>query len=1201
MLRDNSTSTDDTIDWREALDDDLVSTVIPDINRRDFVKASSAMAVLGAFGSSPVGARESGDEYYKKTRPTVFTEEERRNAFENIERYDWAADQRDAAVSHADAIIDAWDFETLWRLVPSQNIPRSFLLTLGTSYVTTTDWSYDVIDGAGSVYGTAPTFNWEITNTFEINGEIREITIPTNDFAAYRESGRDEAGMFDPALADDSLLVNTKHPDLGEDWGIDDGTGFIDREGYLTNEVQTTTLATNSGNERDEVDSENPKVDSGMFEPALPHDPLRINTNPTGQVENQVVNRGFVDSQASLVSSEGTWWNPIAWLNHWAVIYGMRHLCVELSEAYLYTGDEKYLTPAAVILDRVGDVYPDLSILQMYQDFEHVAADEFEYGAFYNSTGGTQQGKFVGSIWESYQIREQLRNYDKIFPGMDGNTDLIHTLSAKKKEYPGIGDKGSIGAIRENIEEGFIHEILPAFEHAQIRGNFGSHHQTLAVSAVCADEPDGYTGNAIDYAFQPGTLLPPSESPTGRWYITGGDILGFLVGSPQSGYMVDEQGYPNESAVHYNGLQQRALEGVAHELDGYNAYAGADLYQNPKFMSAINSQWQLTFGPYLPHIANTIGVGEPESVLEGFDYEMSADFALTGFDKYGTTELAQWAYMLSGLSTDSLDRGIFHPNPVGIKDEVQAVVNEHGPVLDLDSNQQAAYGFSALRDGEYDPNGESTYRGIYQYYGRNYWNYAKGNSVGSSHIHFDTHNLGVYGYGLDLAPELGREGSDWEGNDLSNWVDSTPAHNTVTVDEENINHPQWVGYPRHFDHTDRVQLMDVESQYAYEQTDEHRRTTAMINVDDEASYGVDFFRVVGGNDHHFSFHGMTSVDVAVEGLDLTVQERGTYADPDVEFTEGGPFSYLYDVERDDDPGTGFSVDWDIEDYWDVRDDGGEPVHLRLTMLNDVDDVALATGRPAFQEEGQPRELRFMLAHRSGSDLQSTFTSVIEPYEGDRFITDISEVPIVSTDDTARAVRVELKNGRTDYIAVATDPKPGHVVDNRIVFRGTFAVYSELDGAHEYAYLNDGEILIVDGDLLIYRSQGRIEGKVENFTKELSTENELDVKISNNPRDVDLEDMVGNYIYVEPAPYDPIPEGVEVDRRYSNKARDRRNGTMRIEGVEINNGNRATIDIGEYTLIRRFSTNDPADGYSYSIEEKAEFVIPLGELTEYSSK
>lgn len=1114
---------------------------LPDFDRRNFMKTSGVAAALGLVGSSSVSADE--DRYHEKTRPTVFTEEDRQNAFDNIERYDWAGSRRDAYVENAEQILNLWDLEDMWRMVGSQNIPRARTLTPWISYSSTTDWHWHQPDDSDwGFYTASPDWNWEITKPIEIDGEEHEVRLPTNDFEAYRESGRDEEGKFDPELADDSLLKNTKHPDLfPEDWGVDDGTGFIDEGGYLR--------------------------DDGAE----------------------------------------TWWNPVAWINHWVAFYCMRELVQQLSHAYLYTEDPKYAGPALVILDRIGDVYPDLDLRKMYEDFTHAGeAAGHSWAAFYNADGGTLQGRFIGSIWEASRIRGPLRAYDRIFPGIDEADEAIDFLAEKAEEYPGLGDKSSPGAVRKNIEEGFVHEMLPAFKRADLRGNFGFHQSTLAVAAVCADDPDGMTGDAIDYLFRPGALLPPDDEDTlidGYWTTTGGNILGFLVGSPQSNYMVDEEGYPTESAVHYNTSQQSSLEGVADELGGYDAYEGADLYRNPKFKSAVDSHWQLTFGKYIPQIANTHGVGNPKAVAGATPKNdrvvQSADFALTGFDRYRTVELAQWAYMLNGLSTDGLEMGIHHPNPIDIKDEIQEIVDEYGPFPDIGSDQQPAYGFSALRDGD-----ASQPRGVYQYYGRNYFD-PSGGSVGSAHTHRDTLNLGVYGYDLDLAPELGRQGDDWEGNDLDAWLESTPAHNTVTVDEENV-HAQWVGYPKHFDHTDRVQLMDVDGADAYPQTDEWRRTTAMVNVDEDTSYVADFFRVGGGSDHHFSFHAMTSSDVATEGLDLNPQDGGTYEGEDVAFGDGGNFSYLYDVERDDSPEGAFSIDWDVEDYWEVRDDGGGPVHLRLTMLNDdVDEVALATGRPAEQDtENNPRELPFLLAHRTGEDLRSTFTSIIEPYEGLRVVESTDLVDVNSDDEDAdldaiHAVKVELVNGRTDYVISSTDSESDFEIDGKLAFKGAFGVYAERDGEPEFVYANDAKYLRQKGSGFpsVQLNQSRFGGEVEDFTKELSLENQLEVKLTSGPTDVDLEDLVGSYIYVEPNDPDPIPDSVKEDERYDNEARDKRNGVFEIEDIERGRGNRAVIDVGAHTFIRRFYTNDPADGYSYNIEEGAEFVIPVGDLAE----
>ena len=59
---------------------------------------------------------------------------------------------------------------------------------------------------------------------------------PKNDFAAFHESGLDEAGLFDPSRADRGLLFNAEHPDPGDrlrTFGVDDGEGVPGDGGLL--------------------------------------------------------------------------------------------------------------------------------------------------------------------------------------------------------------------------------------------------------------------------------------------------------------------------------------------------------------------------------------------------------------------------------------------------------------------------------------------------------------------------------------------------------------------------------------------------------------------------------------------------------------------------------------------------------------------------------------------------------------------------------------------------------------------------------------------------------------------------------------------------------------------------------------------------------------------------------------------------------
>src|SRR5690606_2416947 len=140
------------------------------------------------------------------------------------------------------------------------------------------------------------------------------------------------------------------------------------------------------------------------------------------------------------------------------------------------------------------------------------------------------------------------------------------------------------------------------------------------------------------------------------------------------------------------------------------------------------------------------------------------------------------------------------------------------------------------------------------------------------------------------------------------------------------------------------------------QTELYRRTTALIRVDEINSYVVDLFRVKGGDEHHYCFHSAEGA-VTAQGLELISQSKGSYAGEDVEFGknpddgaapisdyQGAGFHWLKNVERDSDPGEHFSFDWAVKDTWNALG-MSEDIHLRLTMLGDYDEIAMADGLP----------------------------------------------------------------------------------------------------------------------------------------------------------------------------------------------------------------------------------------------------------------
>jgi len=1155
-----------------------------------------------------------------KTRQTYYTPEKIAAARENTELYNWAKSQHDGVIANADHYLElGYDF--LWESVPGQTIPRS--------YAVNEELGSPVSGKAIGKYGNYPykadpvNMPWKLIDPSATDENGDPYIYPTNDFESYYKSGLDERGIFQPELADPVYLVNELYPEKGPDWGVDDGYGWVDDDG----------------------------------------------------------NR----------------YTFIAYYTHWHLWQGIIGEALSAFEdAYVLTGDPKYAYAGIILLDRIADVYPDMDI-SVYPVSE----------GFLNSDGGTGLGKIIGSIWETGLSQKFISAYDAFFPAID-NEVVIDFLSEKADIYDLGVLKRSATGIRRNIEDNILREIYPAVKQGQIRGNNGMHQSTLALAAVVLDHlPE--TKEWLDFNFQAGAFL---NNP---YRLTGGNILASLVN------YVDRDGSGNEASPSYNQKWLEQYLTVADILNGYDLYPEADLYQNVKFRKMFMAQFPLTMlERYTPTIGDTGYAGNPILTL-------NKSQILKAFQVYGDPIFAQVAYAMNNNHSAGLYADIFTKNPEALAEQVQAVIDEYGP-LNLEGTNLTGYGFSALRDGirtgselgisylfptlsivdqsvgstvfpasstvqleakqpghhitfafdleipgeyevylrpfraisygkynvylddrlikeidffgsvkeleylttmeldvgrhliKFENTGKAeesinykmgvtelflaeveadseieepvdTMRDLWMYYGRN-----------SGHGHRDTLNLGIHAFGLDLAPDLGypRFADSTDINNRFQWVNNTISHNTVVVNKGK-QQLQEVAFPKHFDGDGRVQLTDVEAPKVYPDTSQYRRTSALIKVDEEDSYIVDFFRVNGGQDHHFSFHSMEG-EVVADGMEMVPQTDGngdyvgTYAGRDVAFGQraddvdgagymGSGFQWLKDVDRASRPDEQISLDWNVKDTWNMYGNGAgadTDIHLRLTMLTQLDEAALATGVPPDNKPGNPEEIRYFIGHRTadnGEEADSLFTSVIEPYQGNRFVQSIEQVSIKKDDvlvdsNDVQAVKVILENGRTDYIVYSLDTDAEYILDDQLRFSGFFGVYSLKDGEEVYRYVQDGTVL-APMDKEFKPVVAGLEGEVLDFTREMEIENEIRVRLDTVPESgFQAGDLVGKWIFIE-------DDGI-------------RNAVYEIKSIEALSGdNEYLLDIGDITLIRSFvNVNDFGQGFVYDVKEGANIYIPL---------
>lgn len=1137
-----------------------------------------------------------------KTRSTSFTPEKVANARLNASRFDWAKSIRDAAVTAAEPFV-ALGQEFLWDLVPPQTLPRSY----GVNQQVGSPVTGKEIDK----YGNYPYSADPINEPWKIVDPSSGYKFPTNDFGAYYRSGLDEQGTFRPEKADRSLLVNTLYPEKGPTWGVDDGYGWVDDKGnrftfiayythwhlwYSSGVIQRAVKALKdafvyTGDLRyaragivllDRIADVYPSLDAFAYDPNIFLQSAQGTGGgkAVGSVWETSLVKDFISAYDAFYPAMD---DPdvLAFLSGKANEHklsfkrsgtGLRRNAEDGILRQVFPGvknaqirgnvgmHQSALAMAAVVLD----TFPET---KEWLDFNNQAG-KLEPNPW-RVTGGNMLASLVNDVdrdghgneaapgynglWlNNYLIvADVLYGYDK-YPQADlyQNVKLSKMFDAKyplmlsERYMPSIGDSDSTGNPGISVDKA---QMIKAFDiyrepiFAQM-AHFLNNNSSDGIHAdIFAADPEQVATDIEAVVQQEGPLDLDSVNLTGYGFAAlrdgENDKRKYGVG----------YGFPSlqvtEASTSYNTYDATSTVQMEATTPGHTI---AFAYEVPKI-----DTYQVRLKPF-----RATSYGIYQVFLDGrLVKEIDFFGASKDFEVLAELELTAGSHIISFVNKGKND--VASNYKLGVT-ELLLLNREEIAKVDAQRN---------------------TLRDVWMYYGRN-----------SGHGHRDTLNLGLHAFGLDLAPDLGYpEFADAVDMHRAQWVNNTVSHNTVVVDKRKQS-PQWVGTPMHYDDGDRVQLVDVEAPRVYPQLEAYRRTTATIRVDDEHSYSVDFFRVKGGTDHHFSFHAAEGT-VTTEGLSLTAQPTGTYAGPNVEFGQraddvegpnymGSGFHWLKNVERDESPSAAFSIDWNLKDTWNVYGKGARAdtdVHLRLTMLGLVDDIALADGIPPRNKPGNPPALRYMMAHRTGANLDSLFTSVLEPYKADRVVRAISPAAVkrngdvvdTNSDNTVRAIKVELADGRTDYIIQSSNPAVSYTIEDKITFQGFFGVYTELEGQMTYGYVQDGGKIGKLGGATV-TTPATPEGTVTGFTRSLSAANTIEVQL-NAAVAPDL--LAGRTIYV-------AHDGV-------------RNAAYDIRSATSLGGGRYVLDIGDATLIRNYvNSNDFSKGFIYDISEGASFRIPL---------
>ena len=1068
-----------------------------------------------------------------KSEPTYYTYERREAVLENVSKYTWAKKLQTSAINATAGILE--NYEVIYNLIPREGIPRS--RQIGSP----NDPNYKICRYCGEnivgKYGKSGTGGWE-SNSYVRAWKVQcpdcKRYFPSNDFALLYKRGLDENGIYNRELAKENnaiavangekdALRNELYPELSDT--INGGLGLRPGESVETWGV-------------DDGWGYIPKDEKG---------------NP------YMCNDEEVERHCYIALYHNYFWTET------------RTAIDRLRTAYIYTGDIKYGRAGAILLDRIADVYHEFDLLN-YNTPNRV---------WMNSDGGSRFGQIQGKITDNYLAESIALAADAFYPAI-GDSQVINFLSGKSAEFGLDNSKSSAERIWDNWD-GLLVDVFDAAKAGRIKGNFGMIQATISATAVVLDrEPD--SAQMLDWLYETEVF----NSQTGAY--SGANVASQLID------VIDRDGMGNESGPHYNRTQPDGLATMAEYLTFYKGDPKYNPVNNPKFM-----QMFMAFIPIVSVESQDVNVGDSMSTA-GAEFSSDIDIWISAFKHYKDEDmkkrLAQYIYLRNGKTVKNLNYGILETDPERIQDEILAYAEDNPEPI---SEMMTGYGLSILRDGSnYKSVSESTAKNTL----RDFWIYA--GTTGVAHAHKDALNLGVEAYGLNLAPDLGYPENTGSDPNRIQWVSATISHNTVSVDNNNqAGFAGTIGRPQHFDDVGFVKLMDVEANDAYTQTENYRRSLVMVKVNDEISYGVDFFRVTGGDKHTYSFHAQSENAVPAEGLEeMTAWEdpSATYAsvcsgdnvpygaDPDTpasgsSYTTRYPrgYTWMRKVRQDKTVGDQFAVDFEITDYRKAVKDN-KNIHLRMTQINNfnADEVAIVGGMVPVKtaNAAMPEMLDYVLVHRNGTNLDSLFTTVYEPYKNERYIESIEPVEVsgeVSSGNMARAVKITHVSGRVDYVVYATDNSVIYTIKDKaengndvFKFRGFVGVYSLSGETPIYRYVNDGDIISADGSAT--GAAERYTGTVKGYQKELDLYNYIDVAIDCD----NLSELEGKYIYIN---NDDVQNGVYHIESATDSAEDLASGCVRL-------------DLGAVSLIRAHKDiyNIEA-GYVYNILEGQSFVIP----------
>jgi len=749
-----------------------------------------------------------------------------------------------------------------------------------------------------------------------------------------------------------------------------------------------------------------------------------------------------------------------------AYCHKMLNVAPPCADGYLRTGDIRYVHKALVALSRLAVEYSYLATMTHHRHRNRVTqVERLGQGTFAEGPFVAGGGYGVYCIDQPPYQMKHAEAYDKIWPAIDQDEEIIPYLQSK-----GFANIKTHEDVRRFLEE----NLFAVWMQGAMDGTTSSNEPFPQMGLVRMAEVLNYKrGNEfMDWLY---------DDPRGkmRYFVTNTFF---------------RDGAPYESTGGYNGMHVTAICPVAEGIERLRELR-PETYPKEKYPSLTESR---RYHSVFDFSMNTVNIDRTyPRVGDGGAWPRFSKRSVRRWQNGGVAAFEHaykifkdpkfaWALANTAGWRPSLEFPY-------TREEIEAEAAKWPDDWNDPSCLQDGYGLAMLRSGE-----GINKRSLWMMYGR-----ARG------HTHEDMLHMGLDAYQSEILGHMGypRNWNYW----YRHWMTQIQARQIPIVNMTATAQLFADAGPVHIAEALAQGFSDkVSSGEGYQISEDNwqRRMLAIVDVSDDQFYCLDLYRMSGGDEHWWTFHAQEG-EFATEGLQLTKQDGGTLAGPDVPYgdatwlkeqgrTKWG-FAHLYNVERAT-PDATWSADWELKN--------ADGLHFRMTVPQAEGAEVIVTDATC-PAGGDPYEMKFVLMNKQGeAPTQSQIINVMELYKDQPLIKSVTPLE-VSGDDEAGfkpyGCVIELQNGRTDTVFASTDGTVLRTAEGGFEFAGRFGLYSEENGVPTHVVLVGGTTLTKDG-LGITMEDAEYRAEIRTVDRETET-------ITVSPAPPNPEALVGNYIYI----------------------------------------------------------------------------------------